>query len=395
MLLAHVLFLNRFTLVDSSEDCICRGVTLKQNHKTLYEKVAGKLRKRVAKLAPGDILESESKLSGQFGVSVATIREAIRMLASEGRLQSQQGRGTIVLPPIAQTVALLLGVDILAPETSRFYFDATRAARHALEETGAKVRHYYGRATAETPEATCQCDEFFEDLHAGKISGVIALGAFPEPRLLKAIEDRALPSVGMYPGFKHFVRSDVEQFLRDAIGYCVAQGRKRIAVLAWNGAMDPDFCNYTQVSQVLASCGLTARPEWHRADLHPNLAGAGWESFREIWTSSREKPDAIIITDDCLFADAYQAISDLQIAVPRDLLIVAEASENGNVPRGGAIARMEVSAQETGEALVSAFVDAQANAAPVRRLLHSKLVPMALSHPIPSPMLEKSMSPRH
>ncbi len=360
-------------------------MSLKQTHKPLYVRVAEELRARVKKLATGSILDSESQLATKFGVSIATIREAIRLLSAEGLLQSRQGKGTVILPPKRQAVAVLLDLDVLDPRTSRFYFETALAIREALEAEGIRVRHYYGRATADTPNGPCYCEEFFEDLHAGRLSGVIALATFPAPTLLQAVEKQGIPIVGSYSGFPISIRPDAEQFLQVGIDYALSQGREKIAMLAWNGMLDPEFCNLAQFSKAMAARGLPARPEWHRADLHPNLAGAGWESFREIWTSNHEKPDAILICDDCLFPDALQAISDLKIRVPEDLLIITETRENSEIAQNRSIARLEISSRQTGNEMVEALhasgkaakpAKPMTQAQPIRRIIPFTLVPL-------------------
>jgi DNA-binding FadR family transcriptional regulator len=47
-------------------------------------------------LHPGDRLPSESRLAPRLGVGRSTLREAIRVLSHEGRLETRQGSGTFV-----------------------------------------------------------------------------------------------------------------------------------------------------------------------------------------------------------------------------------------------------------------------------------------------------------
>lgn len=49
-------------------------------------------------LAAGQQLPSETELTGEFGVSRAVVREALRSLAQRGLLEQSQGRRTVVLP---------------------------------------------------------------------------------------------------------------------------------------------------------------------------------------------------------------------------------------------------------------------------------------------------------
>ena len=50
--------------------------------------------------APGEQLPNENTLSSRLGVSRATLREAIRILAAQGVLDVYRGRGTFISPDI-------------------------------------------------------------------------------------------------------------------------------------------------------------------------------------------------------------------------------------------------------------------------------------------------------
>ena len=82
----------------------------------LSELVAAKLRERIVSghLTDGDLLPKQEDLGAEFGVSKPTLREAIRILESEGLIEVQQGRlgGAVVHVPkvenLAVTMALVL-----------------------------------------------------------------------------------------------------------------------------------------------------------------------------------------------------------------------------------------------------------------------------------------------
>ena len=67
----------------------------------MYQQVANVLRDRIAYgIYPKDeLLPPEMLLLSEFNVSRHTIREAMRMLVSEGLIERSPGRGTIVSPP--------------------------------------------------------------------------------------------------------------------------------------------------------------------------------------------------------------------------------------------------------------------------------------------------------
>ena len=66
----------------------------------LYGQVLGVLRQRILDgvYAPGEQLQPEDRLAMEFGVSRATIRQAVGELVKEGLVNRRQGRGTFVVP---------------------------------------------------------------------------------------------------------------------------------------------------------------------------------------------------------------------------------------------------------------------------------------------------------
>jgi GntR family transcriptional regulator, transcriptional repressor for pyruvate dehydrogenase complex len=63
--------------------------------KLAYEEVAARLKKRImaGKLAAGHRLPTEAELCEQFGVSRSTVREALRVLSSQGLVTTSRGVG--------------------------------------------------------------------------------------------------------------------------------------------------------------------------------------------------------------------------------------------------------------------------------------------------------------
>lgn len=64
----------------------------------VYERIADELRQsiRAGELLPGDRLPSETRLAAEYGRSVPTIRDALRLLQDEGLIEKQHGRGNFV-----------------------------------------------------------------------------------------------------------------------------------------------------------------------------------------------------------------------------------------------------------------------------------------------------------
>lgn len=72
-----------------------------------YDEVVRELLELVSRSEVGAALPPERELAARSGVARATVRRAIAQLVHEGRLSSQQGRGTFVsAPPLAQPLRM-------------------------------------------------------------------------------------------------------------------------------------------------------------------------------------------------------------------------------------------------------------------------------------------------
>src|ERR1700685_3014075 len=84
----------------------------------LYETTAAGIRARIeaGELVPDDQVGPSLKvMATQHGVSVATMREALKLLASEGLVQTIQGKGTFVTGrPAASDIASQAALEALA-----------------------------------------------------------------------------------------------------------------------------------------------------------------------------------------------------------------------------------------------------------------------------------------
>ncbi|MEU4625421.1 GntR family transcriptional regulator [Actinoplanes sp. NPDC023801] len=68
-------------------------------HRMVEEELAARIQR--GEYGPGDMLPSQRDLSASFGVTLMTLRQALRALSDRGLVQQQPGRGTFVTPPPA------------------------------------------------------------------------------------------------------------------------------------------------------------------------------------------------------------------------------------------------------------------------------------------------------
>jgi GntR family transcriptional regulator len=66
-----------------------------------YRHIADDLARKIrsGSYAPGEALPAQRDLSTQYGVTLMTLRQALRQLSDEGLIVQQPGRGTFVAPP--------------------------------------------------------------------------------------------------------------------------------------------------------------------------------------------------------------------------------------------------------------------------------------------------------
>ena len=109
--------------------------------------IADQIRKGIAegRLKLGERLPSEHELAADFGVSRATVREAVKILATGGLVQATRGAGggTFVTLPQTGTLAISLG-EVLA-----LWFHAGKASLVQVEESRAWVERGCVRLAAE------------------------------------------------------------------------------------------------------------------------------------------------------------------------------------------------------------------------------------------------------
>lgn len=97
----------------------------------VYESVLGQLQRLVAEMQPGDRLPAERELVERLSVSRVSVREALRALASMGKIEIRRNAGSFVLHPtgnaFTQQLRSVLPVD-------RRFLDHLIDVRAAIED---------------------------------------------------------------------------------------------------------------------------------------------------------------------------------------------------------------------------------------------------------------------
>jgi DNA-binding LacI/PurR family transcriptional regulator len=293
------------------------------------EHIADELRKEIrTRCEPGARLPSIDKLCREFGVSVNTMRIVLAALSGEGWVELRHGKGVFVREhKRSLTVAVVSDQDLLATQISSFFTQMTRSLRSFLAEQGAKVRVYIGTIKPGSYDTHFTCDDFLEDLAAGRIDAVAVVSTFPKDELMKAVESAQVPLVGPLPFFAFGTGVDFQGVIREGLRRLHERGRRRIAIVGWNASNPWDVFRVT-----MNDMGLEVREKWIRNDFSGSFPGNGWEDFREIWTAYPEKPDGLLVMDDFLFLDMRSALLSMHIRIPEHLWIVSLQNRDSLVP---------------------------------------------------------------
>jgi DNA-binding GntR family transcriptional regulator len=128
----------------------------KLNNRPLYEDVADKLREQIfsKKLQPGSWLDEQS-LADQFGISRTPMREAIKVLASEGLVTIKMRRGAYVTEVFRSDLEQIFTILSLLEGQA-----AKEAATKASEAQLNLLDHLHHRL--ETAAADRDIEQFFE-----------------------------------------------------------------------------------------------------------------------------------------------------------------------------------------------------------------------------------------
>jgi len=128
----------------------------KLNNRALYEDVADRLREQIfsKQLAPGSWLDEQS-LAEQLGISRTPMREAIKVLASEGLITIKMRRGAYVTEVVRKDLEQIFTIlSLLEGEAAR------ETAHKATEEELNQLDYWHHRL--EKAAADRDIEQFFE-----------------------------------------------------------------------------------------------------------------------------------------------------------------------------------------------------------------------------------------
>ena len=106
-----------------------------QDSRKIHEQVADEFRRRIVtgELEVGERLPSEEELTQKFGIARTTLREALRVLESQGLIEIRRGRGggPVVTEPNLEHAATALAISLQMQGTTLRDLDEARSTMEA------------------------------------------------------------------------------------------------------------------------------------------------------------------------------------------------------------------------------------------------------------------------
>lgn len=294
-----------------------------------HEEVARELRQEVLRnYRPGDRLPPDTANAARYGVSVVTLRDAMRVLCREGLLKRRRGSGTYVRerPVVAGRVAIVCSdVRHLSGESAYWRLIVQHVQRR-LKTAGF------------TPELHIEVDGELDVetmLRAGAdlpLAGAVLVHVLtPDSDAGKLVES-GLPVVACTENLPCAFRAsnDTAGMVREAVRYLVERGRRNLALVTKEkpDSSHPGIDDWMEESFVaaLAQHNVPFVSDWVCGVSHKAGPGAAFDTMLRLWRARNERPDGLLITDDSIFPEVAMGIMELDVEVPGELIVISHAN---------------------------------------------------------------------
>lgn len=295
--------------------------------KPLYQQAADLIQEDyIQGKTPGLRLPSEAELEKILGVSMVTVRAAMRELEVRQLVDRRPGSGTYIAEerPSPQHTAILLDVDISSENLSPFWLKWVHELQKAFRTEGIPYRSYLGKLPLGTPPSeNITCQELLDDVSLGRINGIAGYFVSQNPYWGTSFIKRGIPVLDLGYSSKRILETSI----RSIFAHFQQHNRNHIAVIGWESPSDGRYSLSKEIFALAPEYGITLDDSFINMTANAWEYGMGWESFRDIWRATTKKPEGLFVVDDMLFDDCQKAISELGISVPEDLSVAVSTSD--------------------------------------------------------------------
>lgn len=293
----------------------------------LYKKVFEDLKNKILnqEYSCGDILPSEREIGEIYSVERTTVRKALQLLVEEGVVEKKAGKGTVVIYSnnnFPTTIGKIekKSIAFLLPQskddnnkiTQPFYSQLFYSAEKLCQKKGYSL--VYSTLHEE--------DDILEFIENNKYAGIIFVSNISPQHIDKAISKK-IPSV-VVNGYNNKIPSILaDNFLGmyKACKFLVNNGHRKIALITGDKEYITNTERFRGCRTALIESSIPIKKDYI-------LGGNSWEfeeGFRltkELLTSGKEIPTAIIGFNDRLALGAMQAVQKFGLQVPKDISVI-------------------------------------------------------------------------
>lgn len=275
-------------------------------------------------LPPGARLPTRADLETRFAVSSVTVQRALDALGEHGFITARGTHGTFVAerPPHLSRYAVVFFARPQNDGWLRFYDALLAASQVVASQTGHVLTPYFCSAD---PSGERNHRRLQQAITAHALAGVI-FTSHPYP--LDGSPVLTAPNVARvalmwgddFPEIRKVVY-DQPDFLAQACAWFAQRKRRRVALMTVQG----------QFSTALID-DLTARhhldsPAYWRQTVHPTHAISARACAHLLMHSGqRQRPDALLVSDDNLAEQALAGLADAGARVGRDVEVLVHAN---------------------------------------------------------------------
>jgi DNA-binding LacI/PurR family transcriptional regulator/DNA-binding transcriptional regulator YhcF (GntR family) len=272
--------------------------------------------------AAGERFPSERDIAQQYGLSRASVREAVAQMIARGLLVRTNGRGTFVVDRAAGAP----GVHATGKHLG-FWIDET--VFHFAEPGYNQILSGFAEVCRSTG---CELDFYpvsdqskfhpEQDSGPGHLAGSVIVGGLSRGWMdrLSGLEKPVILVDLLNSTDGVSVSIDYAAGTRWAIDYLVGLGHRDIGFIGF-----PNSEKYILYWQSLEAHRICYRPQYveffDSSDLRPGMF-AGYRAMRQLIARAGQRPTAVLITNDFAALGAMEALAVAQVSVPDDISIV-------------------------------------------------------------------------
>lgn len=287
------------------------------------------------KLAAGEKLPSTQELARLWKVDPYTVHTALAALAKEGLLSRQPRKGTLVCAREEKltAVGIYLRHNIWQPGHSSYIQVLYQELTAELERQHLEAVPLRDPRTAW--ETHTLWPEMLERASRREIQGLLSLGSGAGRHVV--LDKLPVPVVHFVTiNSPNRVEGDIRQMHELSLDRLATQGCRTVGYISPHnpqpeprpGQRDVGVEALTHFMEAAGRFGLTVKNQWIRtaAQDAPFLGQAwserfGYNEFHALWSQS-QRPEGLVVFDDCTARGVITAILETRVAVPEDLKLV-------------------------------------------------------------------------